>query len=153
MKTSLRLGILGVALMGLVGISGCTTTSEEKDLLAQAAIQHATSKVIEAGSDPVGRAARVYDIATEARKLLGGETVTLPLLEKAVRERLTTENLSPADLALVDTLVRVISFELARQVGSEKLKPEQKLAVDKVLSWVIAAATLTQPTVVPEEPS
>lgn len=143
------------AVMLAVGLYACMGTGNTggnpapsavtQELLAEITITTAVTQVIEKGENPTERAAKVFNIASEARSLVRGEAVTLPQIEAVVRSRLTNENLTPADLKLIDLLVRTIAIELSRKVGSEHLNADQILIVERVLDWVIAAASLTAP--------
>lgn len=127
-------------------VVGCANTDPKtNELLAQVTITHATQSVIEKSAKPAERAAKLHSIALEARALLSGENVALPNLEKAVRDRLVNERLTPADYTLIDTLVRTIAYELSRRVGAETLDSEQRLAVGQVIDLVIATSSLYLP--------
>jgi hypothetical protein len=135
------------ALSAAMFLAACATSDPQSDeVLAQVAITHATQSVIEKAKNPAERAAKLHDIAVEARSLLKGENVALPNLEKAVRDRLVNERLTPTDYALIDSLVRTIAYELSRRVGADTLDSEQRVAVERVIDLVIATSSLYLPT-------
>lgn len=123
-----------VALM----LPGCASL-ERGDATARLAVTYAALKTIESGDDPAARAAEVAAIARDAQRFLDSETVTVALLEHAVRSRLPAD-LSPADRLLADALVDAVVAELETRVGLGVLDAGQRLVVNQVLGWIVGAA-------------
>jgi len=128
-----------VAALGavLVGLTAC------QEDMARITVQYATMKVIEKGDTPAAqqqRAARIHQIASDAEGLLKGVTVTVNLLEAAVREQVGKLNLSPSDGFLVDALISQVVSDLQQKVGTAALNEDQRFKVAKVLDWVISGA-------------
>lgn len=124
---------IGLALLALVACA-----SLEQNDIARLATQYSTLKYIEAAPGAeTERAARIYDIVSQARQLLNGDTsTTVAFIEVAVRNQVPWHSLSAADQLLADGLISAISQDLQQQVGSGALKDEQLLQVDAVLGWV-----------------
>lgn len=129
---------LAALAIGLVLLALVACASLEQNDIARLATQYSTLKYIEAAPGAeTERAARIYDIVSQARQLLSGDTsTTVALIEVAVRNQVPWHSLSAADQLLTDGLISAISQDLKQQVGSGALKDEQLLQVDAVLGWV-----------------
>ena len=121
-------------------LAGCSFLAQHS-ATAKIATQYATIKVID--GDP-GKAARVASIATEVRRYASGEPhLTVDRLIQAVRDRIDWASLDAADTLLVTALLDHLRAELTARLGPDILPGDLRLAVDKVASWVAAAARLT----------
>lgn len=122
-----------------VALGGLTACKEETN--AKLIVQYATMKVIEKGKDAAEqqeRAEKIRDIASKAAGMLKGDTVTINLLEAAVREQIGKLNLSPADGFLANALVQEVISELESRIGTAVLNEEQRFKVATVLGWVVS---------------
>lgn len=136
-----RFRSLSAAVALAVALTGCTSINTS-DATTQFAVRYATMKFVEKGSEPAVRAAKVVEVARDAKQFLNGETVTLDMLTEAVRVRLDDADLSPADRLLADALVATVANELAIRVGRGELAADQQLVVNAVLDWIIDAASV-----------
>jgi hypothetical protein len=138
------------ALCGALALQpGCATSSSSPntELIAQAAVVYATSKVVENNPD---YAPRIAAIAGEIRKTASGDGVdTVAAVIAIARARIDWSKLSPADTALVNLLLDAVSAELTARLGAGVLPPDKALVVAKVAGWIekaaIAYAPATQP--------
>lgn len=123
--------------------SGCTALTQSS-ATAKLAVEYATLKVIE-NSAPEARAARrakINQIAKDAKTFVSGQSVTLALLDAAIRKNVDFSKLSPADALLANALIDAVIQELQTRVGTGLLDPAQVLAVNAVLDWVIEATAV-----------
>lgn len=144
MSKSAHLCAALVAALSLCILPGCKSDTDSARLV----VTYATLKVIEQGGDTADqarRAARIRAIAGDVQALVEGESVTIGLLETAVRAKLAALPLSPADTFLANELVRLVMAELEARVGAGVLDPEQRIKVAAVLGWVLEAAALAAP--------
>jgi hypothetical protein len=128
----------------LAVLAGCESLKEH-DTAAAIAVQYATAKVIESGSTAEERsekAARIRDIAREARTWLAGEAVSIEYLQSAAMARVAKLDLSPADRVLANALVQTAVVELHRKVGDGVIPPERLVTVNELLGWIIQATDL-----------
>lgn len=126
--------------LAALALTGCATGNISTDPSARLAVTYATLKVIESGPDSEVRAAKIRDIASEARQFIETDALSLDQLSSALRARIAHEGLNPSDQLLADALILTVMSELEARVGSGLLSPEQKLTVGAVLGWVIVAA-------------
>lgn len=130
------------AALGCMLVAICISLSACKQNSAELLVSYATMKVIERGSsaaDQVERAEKIREIATDAKALLSGETVTVDLLEAAVREQVDKLALQPADRFLADALIHQVATDLQQRVGAGVLDADKRYKVSAVLDWVIRA--------------
>jgi len=142
-KNLTRTVVMCVATLGasLMLMGGCATL-DAHDGSAKLIVTYATLKVIEQGDTPqaqIERAQKIHQIAADAKTFLAGESVTLGLLQTAIRDQIAPLNLSPADSYLADALVQVVIDELQHRVGTGVLLPDQLYQASTVLGWVIDA--------------
>jgi hypothetical protein len=129
-----------VLLCALLTLCACKTL-EQRETGVRIVVTYGTAKFIEKAGTAEAQAARAEKIRTVAqdiRTFMEGNTVTLGLLEAAIRDRLPA-NLSPADRVLVNELIALIMMELRAKMDDGLLKPEQKVIVVKVIDWVTLA--------------
>jgi len=123
-----------------VGLSGCSTLSQNVDQ-SKLIVQVATMKVIESDRGATAeRAARIQEIAGDARTFLDGTDVSVALLEDSVMARLAGMDLAPSDRVLASALVAAVVAELNARVGDGLLSSEQRYTVSEVLGWIEQAA-------------
>lgn len=136
---NIRLAFLTPSLLALsaAAVIGCAFLNE-RPAAAQLTIQYATLKYI---GDDQAKKDRVIEIA-EAAKQLSSTSATLAALEEAIRARIDWNSLDPADRLLADGLVNLVHAELAARFQQDVLDPEQVVALNQVLDWIIAAASL-----------
>lgn len=123
----------------LLTLSGCATI-ENAPATSKLVVQVATMKVIEAESDRHARAAKIIEIATEAKTWLDTDTVTVDLIKSKVLERLTGLNLQPSDRLLASVLVDAVASDLLSKVGVGLIPADKRITVNQVLGWVIEAS-------------
>jgi hypothetical protein len=114
---------------------------KDNDAGVRIVVTYGVAKFVEKAGTPAAQATRaqkVRAVATDIKAFMGGDTVTLPLLEEAIRERLP-DSLSLADRVLVNELITLIMGELRARIDDGLLKPEQKVIVVKVIDWVLVA--------------
>lgn len=143
MRTHFYMSIIATAAAFCFFLTACQSI-ESSPVTARLAVSYATLKVIE-NTDAEHQQARreaIHKIATDAKSLLAGEAVTLPLLEAAIRERIDFGKLSPADTFLANALLAAVIQELQNRVGLGTLAPAQVLVVNMVLDWVIEATAV-----------
>lgn len=136
MKSFVLASILSVA-----ALCGCASTPQNA-VLQQVAVQYATGKFIEAkpAAERAARAADVIAVAGVVKTLASGDTSTVDELANHVQGILAGANLSPSDRLLANTLVAAVVAELQARVSNGVLSANDRLAVSKVLDWVVQAA-------------
>lgn len=103
-------------------------------------VQYATMKFIEADKANLPeRAAKIREVASEAKTFFDSSTATVPLLEQAVRDRIAPLQLSPADRVLATALIDTVVTELQTRVGKGLVPPDQVYQVSTVLGWIMDA--------------
>lgn len=134
--------IASAVFIGLL-VVGCTVL-ENSPVTARLTVSYATLKVIENAptEQQQARRERIHDIASDAKTIVSGEAVTIALLEAAIRERIDTSKLSPADAFLANALIETVMQELLTRVGTGMLDQTQVIAVNTVLDWVIEATAV-----------
>lgn len=144
-RSRVREIVVGIIATAVVLISpgaliGCASV-QNHEATAKLTVTYATIKGIEQGLD----AAEVRRIAEEVKSLMDGEATTVTLLESAVRIKLSTLGLSPADQFLAGQLVEIVAQELIARTGGPGavLQPDQILYVSKVMDWIIAGVELS----------
>ncbi len=150
MKMSRISSVLAVAMIAaaaLVG-SGCALLEKiadpKNDLIEQVAIQYATGKFIEAEKDSAKRTARAGDVVKVAKDLKAvatSDSATVDALQALALKKIVAAKLQPADNLLATALVTAAVQELKDKVSAGVLSPDARVAVDKLLDWVIGAAT------------
>ncbi len=136
------------SLLLIVGVmlSGCNTFTDgnaRNDIAAELTIKYATMKVIERSGDPAAKAARIADIAAQAKTLVdGGAVAFVPELEIIVRQKIPWSELDAADTLLADALLTTLRTELMSRVDGGTLDDKTRLAVTKVLDSVVEATRL-----------
>ncbi len=142
-----RFALFATALLAFSCLPGCEFfsqfTSPKNQLVEQIAIQYATGKYIEGEKQPaerVARAVRVGKVAADIKAVAGADDATIAALRELAAKQIAGAKLSPADSLLANTLVDAVVLALSEKVASGVLSPDAKVAVDKLLDWVIAAA-------------
>ncbi len=103
-------------------------------------VQYATMKFIEADlEDRAGRAAKIREVAADAKSFFDGGVATVPMLEQAVRDRVVPLQLSPADRVLAAALIDTVVAELQTRVGKGLVPADQAYQVSTVLGWIVDA--------------
>lgn len=126
-------------------LSACSTTGgQPSNATTELLVQYATLKVI--ANNPE-RAQRVVTIAQQALDQLSDPTasVTVALIENAVRSQIHWEKLDPADTLLANALISMVHDELVARVGDGLLPADKLVQVKAVLEWVVAAGALVPP--------
>lgn len=121
----------------LIALTGCSTAGPTQSLIAQAAVTYGTAKAIEDGLDPLA----VIRYVGVARAALD-ESDDLAAVTTVVLRRLDDAALSPADLALAQTLVIAVATALG---DVDLLDSTTRLRVSEVLGWVELAARVAGP--------
>jgi len=112
-----------------------------RDTAARIAVQYATMKVVQQAREPARKAQRIRAIVSGALALVdGGDSVTLPFVEEAVRSRIDWDSLTAADYLAATALIEMLRTELEARIGAGELDPDALLPVQTVLGWVIEAA-------------
>ncbi len=132
----LGMGALGAALPGCASLTGGGS-----HVGAQLAVQYATGKYIESGS-PVKRAADVLAVAKLVKAAAASDSATVGTLRSLALEKVSAAHLAPADQLLAVSLVTAVADELQARISMGILDANARLAVDRVLDWVIAAASV-----------
>lgn len=119
--------------------SGCAITGEARGrLVARIAVQYAVGKVVE--NNP-GYAPRIAQIAAEVGAAAGdGASASVGAVMALARAKVDFSRLSPADVALVNTLLSVVEAELEARVAGGALSGELALRVKEVAGWIEEAA-------------
>lgn len=131
-----RFSMLTAGLVAMFALTACKPES------SQLLVSYATMKVIERGQtaeEQYERAQKINEIATDAKALLAGETVTVSSMEHIVRAQIAKLHLSPSDAFLADALIQQVVLELQQRVGSGVLESGKRYKVSQVLDWVIQA--------------
>lgn len=129
-----------VAMMVSITLPGCATL-EEQEPAAKATIQFVVMNEIEQSSDRAAKAKSIAAIAGEATVMLDVESVTLPELKTKIMQRLAERDLEPSRMLAASFLVDAVGQEIQKRIGEGILSPEDKVTVNKVLSWVEEAAS------------
>jgi hypothetical protein len=138
------LALVACTLLCLGGCSWATKPDAPEVQIAKIAVQLGVSKFIAKAPEPeqAARAKRIAAVARDVDALArGGEGVSLPLLEAAIRANLPGD-LKPEDRIAINALVEIVLAELRNRVGEGLLKPEQALVVSSVASWITDACEL-----------
>ncbi len=125
-------------------LPGCATFGTGQNaVFQQVAVQYAVGKFIEAKPEAqrVERAVQVKSIAKAVSDVAGNPDATADTLYALALEKINGASLSPADYLLATTVLAAVSEELKTRVNHGILSPESRVAVDRVLGWVIGAAT------------
>lgn len=123
----------------MLGMAACASFQQNAPV-AQLGVQVATMKVIEADkAHAAERAAKVKEIATDAKSFFDTGTANLSQLEQAVRDRLAPLNLQPSDQLLANALIQAVIAELQQRVGNGAVPADAVYQVSTVLGWVIDA--------------
>lgn len=104
MKVFTILFLSAVVAFALTGCASIQNQIENHVDTSKLAVQVATMKVIEAGSDAHDRAVTTRSIVAEAKTWLDSDAVTVDLLHEKVTARIAKLNLAPSDKLLVDLL-------------------------------------------------
>lgn len=131
-----------LALCAVLALPACQTTPSNQNALAAAKIatQYATAKYIARvpPAEQAAKAVRVRAVVTAVESLATGESVSLAVLEQAIRRQLP-EDLKPEDLVAINGLIGLVMAELQARVGDGLLNPDQRLQVSEVASWIVEA--------------
>lgn len=128
--------------LAMVALSGCAYL-RDNPTTSGLAVQIATMKVIEADKGhEAERAARIKEIAAEAKTFLDAKDVTVSVLEDAVNARLASLDLAPSDRLLASALVSAVVGELKVKVGDGLLSADSRYTVSQILGYVESAAGL-----------
>lgn len=135
---------LTALLIGLAVLftAGCAAL-QSAPLVAKIAVQQATLRLIETQPEAqvVQKAHKVAQFAKAAKQwALTPDTVTVPQLAEAARERLQQLDLTPSERLLANDLVALIEQELRQRLGQQGLSEDARVTVNQVLTWVIEAA-------------
>lgn len=118
-------------------VSGCASFSQSDS--AEVVVQYATIKFINKDADPITRAHKVIDIATEARTYFDSETLPIAQVESLIREKIDWAKLDLADKILVDALIDKVMDEVE---GAGSIPEDKRVSGSKVLGWIIDGARL-----------
>lgn len=135
----LLVATLALAVLALAGCSILQSTP----LVAKIAVQHATLRLIENQPEAqvVQKARNVVQFAKDAKQwAFAPDTVTVPQLAQAARQRLAQLDLTPSERLLANDLVSLIEQELKQRLGQQGLSEDARVTVNQVLTWVIEAA-------------
>ena len=127
------------ALFAAVLLAGCATLTNVDH--TRLGVMYATAKVIDGDQ---GKAGKILAIAADVRERLQDEALTVAALDAAVRAQVPWASLDIADQLLADALLVELRAELEKRVGTNPFGMEQRLSVLAVLSWVEAAAHMSQ---------
>lgn len=134
-----------LALSAVTALPACKTlTNPDNRIAQQIAVQYATGKFIEGEKTVDSRLARARSVAKVAENLkavTGGGAATIAQLHELAVEKVAKANLTPADRILASTLLDVAVQELSARVTTGVLDPDAVVAVNRLLDWVIAAAS------------
>jgi len=103
-----------------IGVVGCVGSGDKPSVHDSLVVKYATMKVIENHSmGHVYAAQRAIQIVGNLRKSTHGfdEEATLDVIEDVIRKNIDFTNLTPADVVLIDTLIRAVMDKLSSQVG------------------------------------
>lgn len=140
----IALFFLGVFLLGVfASMAGCKPSEQ---LASKIAVQYAVGKYVERQPQELRAetAARISATADVVGKLVENDSVTIDSLRAYVAQRLG-DRLSPADKLLAGAIIDAAAVELKARVGDGVIKPEQRIQVREVLSWVTEAAAAYAP--------
>jgi hypothetical protein len=139
--------IIGLGLIG-ASLPGCTTLAggpSSEQLAAQVAVQYATGKFVEAAGPSVdarlARARQVKAVAEQLRAVASSDSATIAALHELAMVQVAKASLAPADRLLANTLVDIAVQELSARVSTGALNAEARVAVTRLLDWVVAAAS------------
>lgn len=121
--------------------TGCSVLSQPATPTETLVVQYVTLKVVD--GDPA-TAAKVIDIAKEARSYFDNELVSVAIVREAVLKRVSKLDLDAADTLLATALVDAVASELQARVGEGLIAPDAKVRVNQVLDAVVQAASLAQ---------
>lgn len=140
------------ALVPMLMLGGCQAF-RDNNASAQLVSQYAVAKYLEGKKTDQARydaAVRIIKIAADLKTVASGTDVQLNALRVYVGGMLAAQPLSPADRILANGLVEVLLSELEKRFkdGRDILNEFDRVAVNDVLSWVIAVAvTVPNPAV------
>ena len=133
-----------LATLALSLLPACAAlTNPNSQLAEQIAVQYATGKYIENEATVDARLARarqVKAVAASLKAVAASDSATVDQLRSLAMSKVAKANLAPADRVLATTLVEVAVQELAKRVDTGALNPDARVAVARLLDWVIAAA-------------
>jgi len=117
--------------------TGCASLGNQTETLV---VQYAVLKVTE---DKPATAAKVIEIANDAKTFFDVEFVSVANVKAAILKRISKLDLDAADTLLANALVDAVAADLEGKVGAGLISPEAKIRVNKVLDAVITAASLS----------
>ena len=132
---------LVLAALAVLLVSGCSVlqTVEDSPLAAQLVVQQAALRVID--EDTV-RAQRVVEIVVETRPYVDEGSITLAMLDQAVRAQIEWERLALADRLLLEAVLDQARADMELRFGAGVLDPEARASVVRVFDWIEDAATM-----------
>jgi hypothetical protein len=157
MKIS-RFAVLA-ALLCAVAITGCSVFRfvNENQILAMGVIQQATTRFIETApaNGRTSRAAEVIRVASEIKAVAASDKTTIDGLRELALKQIAKAQLKVSDRLLANQVVEASVIALKEKVKRTQvdpstgatvevgtLDPDVKLAVDKLIDWIIQAAQL-----------
>lgn len=129
-----------ITLVAVALLAGCAAL-QRQDPTARLTVQYATLKYI---AEDASKAARVAEIAQDARDSLDAGSVTLSLLDAALRERIDWSRLDTADRLLLDSLLVMLRDELEHRFGDGLLDGDARVQIRVVADWIIQAAAMVR---------
>lgn len=140
MKTLLQCaGMIVLTMFALLMIPSCSTL-EKPSSTARAAVTVGTLKYI--GEDRE-KARRVEKTALDVLASMSGGT-TIEQLDQHIRNKINWSRLDLADRILLDALLRELSATITASIGEGLLSDSDKVRIERVAEWVIAAARMAQ---------
>ena len=99
-------------------------------------------KKLDTDEERAARAHRIVVVAETAKAVADGESITVAIVEQAVRDAIQWDELNAADQYQVEMLITLIGDEVESRVGAGILEETALTAVDVILDNVIMAAKL-----------
>lgn len=149
---SSMLAILACAAMltlgGCAQLASFTKTAEENPVVTQTVFQQATMRLIEVGKtddERRARAAKVVEVATNVKALVGTDVVSADTLQAALMTQINRLDIKePSDKALAMSLVNLAIAELQKHIDAGEMPADQLLIVGKLIDYVLDAAAWYQ---------
>lgn len=135
-----RFAVAATLMMAAI-LTGCAFLQKHQ-VLAMVVVQQATTRYIEQGSDHAARAAEVRKVAEDIKRVAESDKATIEGLRELALKKVAAAGMNPSDTLLANTLVEVSVQALQEKVKTGELDAEAKIAVGKLIDWVISATAL-----------
>ena len=134
------LSTLLISLLVMIMLTHCATFTANLNT-EKLLTQYAVMKVVEADkANILTRAAKIKEIASEAKSIFDNGTATVDVLADALNARVAKLNLSPSDQLLASALIQTVVADLQAKQATDQSRAQLVYQVSTVLGWVNDAA-------------